>query len=83
VTLKNDRIEQVESVKNLKTIQEDDIALEFKKGHKSALSGGGNGTKSNSVITNSAMIKSNKVKKAILSSGSGAPAKNVGLFQAP
>ena len=70
-------------MKNLKTIQEDDIALEINQGHKSALSGGGNGTKSNSVISNSAMIKSNKVKKAILSSGSGAPAKNVGLFQPP
>jgi len=67
----------------LKTIQEDDIALEINLGHKSALSGGGNGTKSNSVISNSAMIKSNKVKKAILSSGSGPAAKNFGLFQPP
>ena len=82
--LKSGRIEQDVPEKNLNTIQkEDDIAVGIHLGHKSALSGGGNGTKSNSVISNSAMMRSSKGKKAVLGSGSGAPGKSLGLFQAP
>ena len=82
ILLKSDRVEHTHQM-NVQTIPTDDISPELHLGHKSALSGGGNGTRSNHVISNSAMIKQNKLKKGGIINSGVSVSKNLSLLKEP